>query len=527
MIIGHTGTPVATEELNPESKFFHAGDQAMSMFRKTGESAATATAVAPVQGAAAALSSEHRAALAYRRGEKDKALDLYKEAARQSPSDPGVQKALADFYLVGLGNNDEAYSAYKRVLDLAPNNPEVLQILGNLCASMRKFSEARRFFTTLAEVQPANAIAQKALSALPPEGGMTVTPDAFRAMIEEAQRSMNASNDNGMDDALDRLMQFKARNAQRPTPAPAPTYEEICTLAGQGKDAEAIEGLERFIAANPAHGRAHNDLGVLYYRAGMPEKALARYEQAVELEPREIVFRKNLADLLYVERRDPEAALRQYVAILNMSPRDAETLIALAQVCVALDKEDDALVFLETILGNEPWNTQAREMKSALQLRRTLPGGGNAAANVPEEARTAYTAGRTAEAVRLLEQYVRANPQDASARNDLGVFYYQTGKLTEAGAQYEEAVRLDPANDIYAQNLADYYVVEAGRAEDALRLYVRILEKKPRDVETLLGIGRICEVLNRREDAKEFTRKALEVEPWNSAAREQMNALAS
>ena len=497
----------------------------MSMFRKTGDGAAAASVASPAQGAASTFSSEHLAALAYRRGDKEKALSYYREAAAQAPADAGIQKALADFCLVGLGRMEEAYTAYNHVLDLRPNDPDVLQILGNLCASTRKFSEARRFFTTLAEVQPANLVAQKALGLLPPEGGISVTPDAFRTMIKEAQRSMNASNDTGMDDALDRLMQFKSRNAQHAPKVPVPTYEEICTLASQGKDRETVAALERFVAANPGHARAQNDLGVLYYRAGMSEKALEQYRKAVELEPREILFRKNLADLTYVELHDPETALRHYVEILNISPRDTETLLALAQLCADLEKDTDALVFLDLLLGNEPWNQQARDMKNALQVRKTLPGNGSAAGNSLDEARAAHAAGRVDEAIRLLEQHVRATPGDAAARNDLGVLYYQSGRRAEAGTLYEEAARLDPGNEVYAQNLADYYVVEAGRAEDALRIYVRILEKKPRDVDTLLGIGRICEVLSRPQDAKEFYRKALDAEPWNNAAREQLNRL--
>ncbi|MBK7258231.1 MAG: tetratricopeptide repeat protein [Ignavibacteriae bacterium] len=497
----------------------------MSMFRKSGESAATLMAAPPVQGTAASLSAEHRAALAYRRGDKDAALELYRDAARQAPADAGVQKALADFYLVGLNRPDEAYSAYQHVLDLTPHDPAVLQILGNICASSQKFGEARRYFSTLADVQPSNPIAQKALSALPPEGGLAVTPDAFRAMIEEAQRSMNTSNGIGVEDALDKLMQFKSRNVKSAAAAPVLTYEEICTIASQGKDDEAIAGLEQFVAAHPRDGRAHNDLGVLYYRAGSAAKALEEYRTAVECEPREIIYRKNLADLTYIELRDPEAALRHYVEILTISPRDAETLLALAQVCVDLQKDNDALVFLDTLLGNEPWNTQAREMRSALQVRQTLPGGTQPGLNALDAAGAALASGRRDEAIRLLEQHVQTSPQDASARNDLGVLYYQSGRVADAGVQYEEAVRLDPGNDIYAQNLADFCVVEAGRPEDALRIYVRILEKKPRDVDTLLGIGRICEVLGRGQDAKDFYRKALDAEPWNTAARDQWNRL--
>ena len=416
---------------------------------------------------------------------------------------------------------------YRRVLGLTPRDPDVLQILGNMCVTSQKFGEARQYFTTLAEVEPSHVGAKRALAALPPEGGTAVTPDAFRAMIQDAQRSMSDSSSIGVDEALERLMQYKLRTAANQTKETGPTYEEICGSSAEGKEQETIAALERFVAANPDHAASHNDLGVLYYRAGMVEKALAQYQKAVALEPRNITFRKNLADYTYVELQDPESALRHYVDILTISPRDAETLLALAQVCIDMQKDSDALVFLDTLLNSEPWNQQAREMRAALKTRAALPVNTSPQGTTLEQALTAHAAGKRDEAIRLMEAHVRAHPLDPEARNDLGVMYYQAGRAADAGAQYEEAARLDPANDVYAKNLADYYVIEMGRPEDALRIYVSVLTKNPRDVDTLIGIGRICEILNRVQDAKDFYRKAVEAEPWNTAAREQLGRLTS
>jgi Flp pilus assembly protein TadD len=500
----------------------------MSMFSKSGDQSIATMMAPPAEGASASLSSEQMAAIAYRRGDKEKALEYYRDAAFQAPKDTGVQKALADFCLVGLDRPDEAYSAYRTVLALAPKDPDVLQILGNLCVTSQKFGEARQYFTALAELQPDNAGAKKALAALPPEGGMSVTPDAFRSMIRDAQRSMSTSSSTDVEEALDRLMQFKSRKNAAPLHKEATlTYEDICTQATEGNAKETIAALERFVASAAGHAAAHNDLGVLYYRTGRTAEALTQYQKAVALEPREITFRKNLADYTYIELHDAESALRHYVDILTTSPRDAETLLALAQVCIDLQKDGDALVFLDMLLSSEPWNQQAREMRAALQTRATLPVGGTQQTSMMEQALAAHAAGRTDEAIRLLEAHVRANPLDAEARNDLGVLYYQAGRPAEAGPQYEEASRLDPANEVYAKNMADYYVIEMGRTEDALKIYVGLLTKKPRDVDTLLGIGKICEILNRVQDAKDFYRKALEAEPWNTAAREQLGRLSS
>ena len=51
--------------------------------------------------------------------------------------------------------------------------------------------------------------------------------------------------------------------------------------------------LEIMIQENPDCAMSHNDLGVLSYQMGNKEKALACYEKAVVLEPKNSVFQKN------------------------------------------------------------------------------------------------------------------------------------------------------------------------------------------------------------------------------------------
>jgi len=173
-------------------------------------------------------------------------------------------------------------------------------------------------------------------------------------------------------------------------------------------------------------------------------------------------------------------------------------------------------------------------------------------------------AGQPKEALKLLDKGISAHPQNWQLRYDKGFVHYlylqdykaagevwmaasklptapywmaglAAMSLSKGGAvevaialwkrQYEEATRLDPQNDVYSKNLADYYVVAKGRFEDALSIYVRLLRQTPKDVDTLIGIGRICELLGRIDDARDFCRKALDVEPWNETARDILGRL--
>jgi len=464
----------------------------------------------------AALSFEQRAAVHYSRGEKEKALDLYREAARLAPGDVAVQKAFADFTYVALGRSDDALPLYQHVLDLNPNDTDTLQIVGNLCASRQKSMEARQYFTRLLELEPWNMAARKSMEALP---AVAEAPDSFKAVILSAQESFHSGEDDRVNAAIDRIVQMKHHASKISEGVQhEPSYSQIQDMASRGQHEQAIAALERLISRTPDNALAHNDLGVLYANAGNLEGALRHYRSAVKLDPTTVTYQKNLADLLFVGEEDPEAALQSYVAILRAAPRDIETLGAIAQVCTSLGRTEDARFFYDKILEIEPWNQMARAQRgglaSAAPKRATY-----------EEAKKLADEGKILEARDTMEAFVRSTPGHAAAHNDLGVLDYQTGHVEEAIREYEEAVRLDPENMIFQKNLAEHYSVALGRNEDALRIFVDILRKNPRDAETLVSIGRVCDMLGRADDAQDFFKKALEVEPWNQHAREQLQRI--
>jgi len=129
------------------------------------------------------------------------------------------------------------------------------------------------------------------------------------------------------------------------------------------------------------------------------------------------------------------------------------------------------------------------------------------------------------EATELLEQFLLANPDFALGHNDLGVLYFQDGEKDKALEHYERAVALQPANITFIKNLADFYFVELERVEDALKLYLKILNINPKDKETLLIIGHICVSLKKFDDAKVFYNKVLQIDPLNADARQMLDQL--
>ena len=129
------------------------------------------------------------------------------------------------------------------------------------------------------------------------------------------------------------------------------------------------------------------------------------------------------------------------------------------------------------------------------------------------------------EAIGALEMFLETYPDFGVAHNDLGVLCFKEGEKEKALEHYERAVRLAPENATFKKNLADYYYVELGRVEEAMALYVEVLDAKPTDIEVLLVLGSICESLEKFKDARFFYERVLELEPWNVDARERLDEL--
>lgn len=349
-------------------------------------------------------------------------------------------------------------------------------------------------------------------------------------------------------------------------------YEEVQRMLDDGDKKEAIGGLRTLLVMHPDYALAHNDLGALYFKEGQTEKALEHYEEAVALEPENITFQKNLADVYCIEAGRLEDGLKIYLKLLEDNPTDMETLLTLGDICVSLKKNEDAKVFYERILELEPWNMdvqekldtmekqemredgwqmtkdggprpeisgQESEAEKAAKLHISEVGGQPSGQESPskidldgpskedayERAQTLLEEDRQKEAIVELEQLIERCPDDALAHNDLGVMYFKEGEKQKALEHYERAIALDPDSITFQKNLADFYCLEAGRLEDGLRIYLKLLEDNPTDLETLMTLGDICVALEKGDDAKIFYERVLELEPWNMDASEKLDAL--
>jgi Flp pilus assembly protein TadD/glycosyltransferase involved in cell wall biosynthesis len=431
-----------------------------------------------------AQAHHERAVLAHHQGDMHTAGLHFKRAAELAPGNPVLQKSLGDFYNVAQGQPAEAIGQYQKVLALSPDDLETLLTTAHLCTSLRRFDEARKYYQKVLDLAPSHAEVRQILNQL-----------------------------------------SAAQPAPQPPVSPEALYQTACRQAEQGQAREAAQTLERVIAMDPNHALAHNDLGVLAFENGDKDKAQHLYEEACRLAPYNGVFHKNLADFYFIERGNAQQALAKYVQALTLNPQDVECLMGTGHICMALDRSEDARVFFERTLQIEPWHAEALRWIEQLEASARPVMVPMQPGDLYATAHSQAAAGDVKGAIETLQTLVAKEPDHALAHNDLGVLYYEQGDKAQALRYYERSVRLAPKEPNFLKNLADFYFVEQARTQEALRIYVQILEMNREDLECMMAAGTICATLGKSDDSRDFFERVLQIDPWHAQARENLDRI--
>lgn len=315
-----------------------------------------------------------------------------------------------------------------------------------------------------------------------------------------------------------KIFQIEMLNSEQSCPVGVEkkTHEAITNiLVVKGKKDDAIFALEKLTESFPSYAPAYNDLGILYAEMERFDKALQAYEKATTLDPENAVFHKDLADFYYVKLKRTDQAIRHYEKVVAIDPKNLETLLILGNLLTADNKLTAAKSCFLKVLEMDPSNEMAEKMFDALDCRKNESSDDDPAM-IMCEARILSQRGYTDRAITKLGKLVEDFPNNAIAHNDLGFLHYRNGKKKKACFHYEKALSADRTNLTILKNLADFYLVESGRFEEALRLYTTVLEQCPNDLEALKAIASICVKLERYEDAFEFFSKIQAIDSADS-----------
>lgn len=114
----------------------------------------------------------------------------------------------------------------------------------------------------------------------------------------------------------------------------------------------------------------------------------------------------------------------------------------------------------------------------------------NDASSAQTQAMEQLEHGKSAEAIASLEALVNAHPDQKGLQHDLGLAYYRTGKLLEAGKAFERAIAADP-KDLESVQLEGLTLYRLGQPAAAIPYLQRVREFSPNanaDASHVLGL---------------------------------------
>lgn len=264
----------------------------------------------------------------------------------------------------------------------------------------------------------------------------------------------------------------------------APFYYNLAfSLRQWGKPYEAIESYRKVLALEPGVKEAYNEMGLIYKELGDLAKAREHFQKAIDLDRSFALARLNLImtyenDMLKVQK-DIESLLKEFPdfdwgwyalsqasyrlkdygkawsAAANakeLNPTSDEVRVILGLLSLEEQNSQNARIYFEKALLLNPYNVTAM-----LNLANILAAGGEF-----EEAEVKY------------KRVIELDRLNFEAHNNYAEMLYRQKRYAEALEEYRAAVIIDPKSAAVSNNLG-IILKDTGDYEQALGLFFNAL----------------------------------------------------
>ncbi len=224
---------------------------------------------------------------------------------------------------------------------------------------------------------------------------------------------------------------------------------------------------------------AYNLTGLAYMAKGDLPAARARFEKALEVDPKFVTAEINLARA-DVAAKDIDGAQRRYERVLEQSPKHLGALLGLAALA-ELRKNPDALIAaLERAQDTNPTATQPGLLLTRFYITRgdylkALTVANDLSGRFPDDdavlqmlARAQTLGGQVPNAIRTFDQLLQKNPTDPQLNYLAGGARWKSGDHAGAQAAFRRALELKP-DFVDAQVALASVSLDAGDTEAAMQ----------------------------------------------------------
>lgn len=220
------------------------------------------------------------------------------------------------------------------------------------------------------------------------------------------------------------------------------------------KLAESLEVLDKLETERPAWAPVYVVRGMVFSCRGAWNPAADAYREAIRLGDRRVSVYQRLIESLCRSQQFSEA--EKYLSELETHGENADVLFSIANLRIAQDRTDEAVAILEKVVQRKPEHVTALNNLATL-LAEQASGRAEALEHIDRAIKVAgerpdlldtkgtilMLAGRTADAVPLLEKAAAASKPDPRYSLHLAVAYGRLGEIEKARNEFRKVSRDD------------------------------------------------------------------------------------
>ncbi len=314
--------------------------------------------------------------------------------------------------------------------------------------------------------------------------------DAYAALGETYWELYRMSRDTQW---VDRAVQASS-NAVKLAPDVAAVRLSLgITLTNSGRNSEAVQELQRVLAARPNDDEARRFLGMALAALGRLDEAVAEWRKALAARPNNWQALSEMGRALFQGARyaDAEQAYRELV---DLRPDNVIGYQGLGTVLQQQGRDDEALQYYE----------RARTITPASQVLSNI-------------GTLYYRRGDYARAAEAYRQALVGRPNSAPTHRNLGDSLLRLGRRDEALEAYRRAVtlaqddlRVNPSDVVGLASLA-VYLQKAGDDAAARRYLADVVRRAPDDPAIWSRVAQVHALAGRTDDALAALARAVDL----------------